>query len=97
VDLTWAPPANGVPNTLPNKFDPWTYAYDIKVPVGIKRIGIVPTAMSGRIRSMKLNGSAIKPGTAITIAVSAGTQISIDIVAPDGITASHYLFTMKNQ
>jgi glyoxylase-like metal-dependent hydrolase (beta-lactamase superfamily II) len=95
VDLTWAPPANGVENTLPNKFDPWTYAYDVAVPEAHATITVTPTAMSRKIISMKLNGAAIPSGTARTIVVTNGTRFTIDVVAPDGVTASHYVFTVK--
>ena len=97
VDLTWAPPSNGVPNTLPNKFDPWTYSYDVKVPAANKNITITPTAMSRKITSMKLNGDAIKPGEGKTIPVVDGTQIRIDVVAPDGVTTSNYVLTVRKQ
>jgi glyoxylase-like metal-dependent hydrolase (beta-lactamase superfamily II) len=97
VDLTWAPPANGVDNTLPHKFDPWTYAYDITVPADRSTITVTPTAMSRKIASMKLNGVAVPSGTARTIAGADGSQFTIDVVAPDGVTASHYVFTLKRR
>jgi glyoxylase-like metal-dependent hydrolase (beta-lactamase superfamily II) len=95
VDLTWAPPSNNVPNTLPNKFDPWTYAYDIKVPAANNSITVTPKAMSNRITSMKLNGVAIKSGTSKSMQVAEGTQIKIEIVAPDKVTTSQYVFTVR--
>ena len=95
VDLTWAPPSNGVPNTLFGKFDPWTYVYEIRVPAANKSITMMPTAMSGRVTSMKLNGTVIKSGTSRTVAIVDGTQIRIDVVAPDGVTTSNYIFTVK--
>ncbi len=95
VDVTWAPPASDVPNTLSNKFDPWTYAYDIKAPSANKSITITPTAMSNKITSMKVNGVAVKSRASKTITVDDGTQIKIDIVAPDGVSASSYVFTVR--
>ncbi len=97
VDLTWAPPSNGVPNTLPNKFDPWTYAYDVKVPAGGKTITVAPTPMSGKVTSMKVNGAVLEPGAGKTVGVADGGRITIDVVAPDGVTASRYVLTMKKQ
>ncbi len=95
VDLTWAAPSNGVPNMLPNKFDPWTYAYDIRVPSANSSITVTPIAMSNKITSMKLNGTLIQSRTAKTIPVAEGTQIKIDIVAPDKATTSQYIFTVR--
>ena len=95
VEITWAPPAFGIANSLPNKFDPWTYAYEIKVPPAGKTITLVPVAMSNRITSMKLNGAAIKSRASRTVAAEEGAQIKIDIVAPDGATTSNYVFTIR--
>lgn len=93
VDVTWAPPSNGVPNTLPNKFDPWTYAHDVRVPAGIDRITITSTTMSRKAAWMKLNGVVIESGTSHSVAVADGSQTRLEILAPDGVTASIYVFT----
>ncbi len=95
VDLTWAPPSNGVSNTLANKFDPWTYEYKIKVPAANESITIVPRAMSNRITSMTIGGVAIQSGKSKRTPVTDGTQVKIDIVAPDGVTKSQYLLTIE--
>lgn len=95
VDVSWAPPADGVANSLPNKFDPWTYAYDVKVPAANKSIVVTPTAMSGKITSIKLNGAAIQSGASHRVAVSDGAKIAIDVVAPDGVTKSRYVLTIR--
>lgn len=94
VDVYWAAPANGVPNKVPNKFDPWTYAYVVNVPAGTRSITVQPTAMSNNIASMKVNGAAIAQGGSSTVAVAAGTVIAVDLVSPDGSTTSHYAFTV---
>lgn len=98
VDLYWgAPQSNGtgtVACKVPNKFDPWTYAYTINVPMANSSITIKPTAMSNKITSMKVNGAAVAQGASTTVSVSAGTKITIDIVAQDGSTASSYTFTV---
>ncbi len=94
VDVYWAAPSNGVPNKLSNKFDPWTYAYTINVATGTSSITFKPTAMSNKITSMKVNGTTIKQGSSVTLSVSAGSKITVDIVAPDGVTTSTYVFTV---
>lgn len=95
VDLTWAAPFNGVACTLANKFDPWTYAYDVKVPAGTRTIGIVPTAMSNRITSLSVNGIATPTRSRRAIPVTDGARITIDIVAPNTVTTSQYVLTVK--
>ena len=87
VDVSWAGPKNRVANTLPNEFDPWTYAYDIDVPGSNKEIGTTPIALSSKISSLKINGVSIKSGASRTIAVNDGAEIRIDVVAPDGFVA----------
>ncbi|MCM2295499.1 cadherin-like beta sandwich domain-containing protein [Rhodoferax sp.] len=94
VDVYWAAPANGVANKLSNKFDPWTYAYTINVPIGTNSILIKPTAMSNNISSMKVNGTAVSQGSGTSVAVAAGTVITIDVVSPDGSSASSYKLTV---
>lgn len=98
VDVYWgAPQSNGsgtVACKLPNKFDPWTYAYTINVPTATNSITIKPTAMSNKITSMKVNGASVAQGASATVSVSAGTKITIDIVAADGSTSSSYTFTV---
>ncbi|MDP3178509.1 MAG: chitobiase/beta-hexosaminidase C-terminal domain-containing protein [Spirochaetaceae bacterium] len=54
--LTWRPAAAAydwagatgvvVPNSLPNKFDPWTYEYTVKVSPLAGSINVIPTPMS---------------------------------------------------
>lgn len=90
--FTWAGSQKTVPNSLPNKFDPWTYTYAIKVPQASKAITIVPVSMSTRITSMTLNGKPIESRSRNTVAVSNGTAITIRVVAPDGTTTSTYTF-----
>ena len=94
VDVYWAAPSNGVANKLSNKFDPWTYAYTINVATGTSSISFKPTAMSNKITSMKVNGTAITQGASVSVPVSAGSKITVDIVAPDGVTTSSYVFTI---
>lgn len=95
VDLAWAPPANGVANALRNKFDPWTYAYDVTVPPGTSSIDVVPTAMSTRIASMTIDGVPIASRKARTLPVADGTRITIVVTTPDRSTTGTYVLTVK--
>jgi hypothetical protein len=92
--FSWAGSQRTVVNSLPNKFDPWTYSYAITVPQANKSITIVPVSMSTRIKSMTLNGKAIESRSRHIVAVSNGTVITIGVVAPDGATTSTYTFTV---
>jgi len=94
VDIHWAPAANGIANKQSNKFDPWTYTYTINVPSSANSITITPIAMSNRIASMKVNGSAVGQRTSVTVAVGSGTRIIVDIVSPDRSSTSSYTFTI---
>ncbi len=94
VDVHWAPPANGIPNRVTNKFDPWTYAYTINVAGGTASIVIKPTAMSNNISSMKVNGVAVAQGASVTVAVAAGSVVTIEVVSPDSTSTSAYRFTL---
>jgi hypothetical protein len=96
VDIYWAAPTNGTPNMLPNKFDPWTYAYTINVPLATKNIVLTPVSLSTKIQSMTLNGVAVKSGSDNTIAVAAGSQIVIIVLSPDGTTTSTYRFSIAS-
>jgi hypothetical protein len=94
VDVYWATPANGLPNKLSNKFDPWTYAYTVKVANGTTSIVVKPTAMSNNASSIKVNGTTVAQGASITVAVAIGNVISVDVVSPDGSSTSNYKFTV---
>jgi len=94
VDVYWAAPSNGVPNKLSNKFDPWTTAYTVNVAKGTGSIVLTPTALSNKITSMKVNGTALAQGASTTVAVTAGTRITIDVVSPDASNTSSYVLTV---
>lgn len=97
-DIHWnvaqANTAGSVDRKLTNKFDPWTYAYTINVPTATNSITVTPWAMSSKVTSLKVNGTAVAQGVSITVAVSAGSKITVDIVAADGVTTSSYTFTV---
>lgn len=94
VDVYWAAPANGTPNKLSNKFDPWTTAYTVNVPSGTSSIVLTPTPLSSKVTSVKVNGAAVAQGGSSTVAVAAGTRITVDVVAQDGSTTSSYVLTV---
>lgn len=96
VDVYWAPPANAVDNKLTDKFDPWTYAYTVRLASGADSVRITPTAMSNRITSMRVNGVPVAQGDGLTVDASIGGVITVDVVAPDGVTTSRYTFTMAS-
>ena len=92
--FAWGNSMITIQNALHNKFDPWSYAYTIRVPRQAHAITLTATAMSTKIRSMNLNGRPIASRSPQTVAVSEGSSIAIDVVAPDGVTQSHYTFTV---
>jgi hypothetical protein len=92
VDVYWSAPSNGMANRQSGKFDPWTYEYTINVPAGSSSVVIKPTAMSNRIRSMKVNGNVVKQGSSSRIAAIVGSRITVDIVSPDASSTSNYTF-----
>ncbi|MGF6528770.1 S-layer homology domain-containing protein [Variovorax sp. PvP013] len=94
VDVHWAAPANGVPNRLPGKFDPWTYAYTVNVPRATGRIAVQPFAMSGKASALRVDGAAVAQGASATVAVAAGSRFTIEVVSPDGTATSVYAFSV---
>ena len=54
----------------------------------------IPTSMSTKITSMKLNGKAIASRSLTEIEVKDGSVITIEVVAPDWVTTSTYTFTV---
>jgi hypothetical protein len=102
--ITWAPPGPSfswagkkitVPNSIPNRFDPWTYKYIINVPKNNNEITIIPTTMSTKVKSIKVNGKTVGYRSRNTVPVSDGTVITIEVVAPDNETTSTYTFNIK--
>lgn len=90
VDVHWSAPANGQANSLPDRFDPWTYEYTVRVPSGQRTVKLRPTAMSNRIRSLKVNGAAVKQSADTRVAVTDGGAAKIDVVSADGSSTSTY-------
>jgi hypothetical protein len=94
VDIYWAAPAGGTANRQSNKFDPWTYDYTVNVPAGTSTVVFKPTALSNKFKSMTVNGTATKQGSAVTVAATPGSTIRVEIVSPDGSSTSNYRFAM---
>ena len=95
--FSWAGNTISVENSLPNKFDPWSYNYTIKVPKTNKNITLIPTTMSTEVKSIKINGKKVKYRSRNDIPVSNGTVVTIEIVAPDKVTTSTYTFTVDKK
>jgi len=81
-----------VPNSVPDRFDPWTFDYTIEVPSGTSSIVFCPVTMSTKVTSLKLNGREVDYRSENMVIVADGTLITVDIVAPDGKTQSTYTF-----
>lgn len=92
----WAGKTITVKNALDNKFDPWSYDYTIKVPKANKSITIIPTTMSTKVKSIRINGKKVDYRSSNKLEVTDGSVITIDIVAPDKVTTSSYTFTVEN-
>ncbi|MCS7232764.1 MAG: S-layer homology domain-containing protein [Synergistetes bacterium] len=101
--LTWASPTivdwageqRIIENSLANMFDPWTFNYKIKVASGIKEVTVIPTTMSTKVVSIKVNGQQVGYRERVKVPVSNGSVITVEIVAPDGKTSSTYRFTVE--
>lgn len=91
----WAGKTITMTNSLPNKFDPWTYEYKVRVPAANAMISVIPTTMSTKVTSIVINGLKVDYRSSATLSVSDGSVISVDIVAPDGVTRSGYRFTVE--
>lgn len=93
----WAGSTISVSNSLANKFNPWSYDYTIKVPEANDKITIIPTTMSTKVKSIRLNGKQVEYRSRNVVPVSDGTVITIEIVAPDKVTTSTYTFTVDKE
>jgi hypothetical protein len=93
--FSWAGETITVSNSLPNKFDPWSYDYTVKVPENNDEITVIPTTMSTKVKSIRVNGKKVDYRSANKVAVSNGSVIKIEIVAPDKVTTSTYTFTVE--
>jgi glyoxylase-like metal-dependent hydrolase (beta-lactamase superfamily II) len=110
TSVTWGPPntqvtlsdgskwpATGpVPNTLPNKFNPWVYNYTVNVPANTMTIGVAPIPLSSKVQKLSVNGNPILPGTVVPVSGANVTVIKIDVTAPDGVTTESYTLTVAS-
>jgi hypothetical protein len=95
-DGTLWPATGPVPNSLPNKFNPWVYNYTVNVPTSTMTIGVAPVPLSSKVKKITVNGNFILPGTSVPVPVSNGTVIKIDVTAPDGTTTESYTLTVAS-
>jgi len=95
--FAWAGGTLSVPLSLPNKFDPWTYEYVIKVPATNDEITFIPTTMSTRVRSIRVNGDEVGYRSRNTLPVADGSVITVETVAPDNQSRSSYTFTVEKE
>jgi len=93
--FTWAGADITVENCLPNLFDPWTYNYTVNIAPGTTDITVIPTTMSTKVTSIKINGQSVRYRQKTKVPVSDGSVITIEVVAPDAVTTSTYTFTVK--
>ncbi len=91
----WAGEEITVQNSLPDKFDPWTYEYTINVTDPSKKITIIPTTMSTKVKEIRLNGKLVQYRSENELTVEDGQIIEITVVAPDGKTTSKYSFAIN--
>ncbi|MCC6633322.1 MAG: S-layer homology domain-containing protein [Gammaproteobacteria bacterium] len=91
-------PATGpVPNSLTNKFNPFVFAYTVKVPAGATRIGVTPIPLASKARRVTVNGADALPRTPVSVAVANGAAITIVVTAPDGVTTETYRLTVATE
>jgi len=84
------PVTGPVPNSLPNKFNPFVFHYTIKVPPGATRIGVAPIPLASKVKRVTVNGNNVLPRTSAEVAVANGSLVTIVVTAPDGITTETY-------
>ena len=94
VDFQWNATSS---NVIPNMFHPWNYDYTINVPTDKDTISVIPTTLSTKVTSIKLNGKEVAYRSSNNVKVENGTVITIDVVAPDGVTTSTYTFTVAKE
>lgn len=76
---------------IPNKFVPFEYNYEVKVPAGQSSVTFTPVAMSDLIKGMTVNGKPASSRCPIT--VSASKAAVIEVTGPDGATKKTYTLT----
>ena len=76
---------------IPNKFVPYEFDYEVKVPAGQKTVTFTPIATSGRIKSLKVNGAPAASRAPVT--VDAAEPAVVEVVSPNGKVTNTYTFT----
>lgn len=88
------PVSGPVPNSLPNKFNPFVFHYTVKVAPGVTRIGVAPIPLASKVKRVTVNGNDVLPRTSVEVAVSNGSTITIVVTAPDGTTTETYALSV---
>ena len=91
------PTTGPVPNSLTNKFNPFVFAYTVKVPAGTTRIGVTPIPLASKARRVTVNGADALPRTPVSVAVANGAVLTIVVTAPDGVTTETYRLTVATE
>jgi hypothetical protein len=80
---------------LGEPFDPAKASYTVRVGKDNARLSIIPTSTSTRVKTLAVNGSAVKSGSAFEATLNAGKNpFTIRVVAPDGKTEKLYSVTV---
>ena len=83
---------SGLPKyVVPNKFVPYEYDYEVKVPAGQSTVTFTPVATTNRIAGMTVNGEEHASRCPVTVPVS--SPAVVEVTAPDGKTVMTYTFT----
>lgn len=80
---------------IPNKFVPYEFDYEVKVPAGQSTVTFTPTAMSERITSIQVNGKTVS--SRCPVKVSAAEKATIVVTGPDGATKQTYTLTFVKE
>jgi glyoxylase-like metal-dependent hydrolase (beta-lactamase superfamily II) len=91
------PESGPVPNSLPNKFNPFVFHYPVKVSPGVTRIGVAPIPLASKVKKVTVNGNDVFPGTSVEVAVTNGSLVTIVVTAPDGITTETYTLAVTSR
>ena len=76
---------------IPNKFVPYEFEYEVKVPAGQGTVTFTPVATSNMIKSLKVNGEEHSSRCPIT--VDASVPAVVEVTSPNGKVTNTYTFT----
>ena len=81
--------------SIPNKFVPFEYDYEVTVPSGQDTVTFSPVAMSERITGLTVNGEAHSSRCPVTVSIDSPAEIVV--TGPDGATTLTYTFTFVSE